>query len=159
MHEKKSRSWWLSYCVTSLGLTGLLEIDSSWLNKSIGLKEYVLIARITPASTRGGHERDDRGFHAFTLEPSRWGLRGDPWLWRDMRQRFAAVPCPATADELEAIVTAEFARLTVHPVTHGEMIHLEQYSHGGMSSGMVSPEFWRETAVPLLRQRHGEAGR
>jgi hypothetical protein len=95
----------------------------------------------------------------FEPEPHRWGLRGDPWLWRDMRERFSAVPCPATADELEAIVTAEFERLTGHPVTHGEMIHLEQYSHGGMSSGMVWPQFWREDALPLLRKRLEEQRR
>lgn len=95
----------------------------------------------------------------FIPEPTSWGLRGDPWLWRDMRQRFSAVPCPATGDELAAIIEAEFDRLTGHPVTHGEMIHLEQYSHGGMSSGMVWPEFWRDTALPLLRQRHAELRR
>lgn len=67
---------------------------------------------------------------------------------------FRRRPLPATADELAALVTAEFERLTGHPVTNGEMIHLEQYAHGGMSSGMVWPEFWRDTAIPLLRERH-----
>lgn len=92
----------------------------------------------------------------FAPEPHTWGLRGDPYLWREMRERLSAIPCPATADELAAIVESMFRQLTGHPVSYGEYIHLEKYSHGGMSSGMVSPEYWRETAIPLLRQRHEE---
>lgn len=92
----------------------------------------------------------------FSPEPYRWGLRGDPHLWRDMRERLSVVACPATADELAAIVEAEFEALTGRPITHPEYIYLEKYSHGGMTSGMVSPEWWRDTAIPLLRQRLAE---
>jgi hypothetical protein len=90
----------------------------------------------------------------FSPEPYWWGLRGDPWLWRDMQQRFSAVSLPATEDDLAAIIAATFEQLTGHPITHPEHIHLPQYSHGGMSSGMVMPEWWRETAIPLLRERY-----
>ena len=90
----------------------------------------------------------------FRPEPFRWGLRGDPYLWRDMQQRLAAVGRPATEDELVATIAAMFEELTGHAISHADCIHLEKYSHGGMSSGMVSPEFWRNTAIPLLRQRY-----
>lgn len=90
----------------------------------------------------------------FTPEPYRWGLRGDPWLWRDMRERLASVSLPATEDALAAIIAATFEQLTGHPIPHPEHIHLPRYDHGGMSGGMVMPEWWRETAIPLLRQRY-----
>lgn len=73
-----------------------------------------------------------------------------------MRQRLDAVGCPETAEELVAIVEATFEQLTGHSISHRDYIYLEKYSHGGMSSGMVSPGFWRDTAIPLLKQRYAE---
>lgn len=93
----------------------------------------------------------------FDPEPAQWGLRGDPYLWREMRERIGADPRPETAEELVAILQATFQQLTGKPVSHDEHIFVERYSHGGMSSGMVSPAFWRDTAIPLLRQRYGKA--
>ena len=56
------------------------------------------------------------------------------------------------------VLIEAFAELTGHPATSPEeMLYVERYfsPHGGMSSGMVSPGFWRETAVPLLLARAG----
>lgn len=92
----------------------------------------------------------------FQPEPARWGLRGDPWLWREMKERLATVPLPRTAEDVAAIVRAEFERLTGQPVSHPETIYVERHSHGGMTSGMVWPEFWRDTAIPLLQRRYAE---
>lgn len=92
----------------------------------------------------------------FEAEPMRWGLRGDPWLWRDMKERFAGVPCPDTGDALAAAVGTTFEQLTGRPLSHPEHFYLEKYSHGGMSSGMVSPQWWRDTGIPLLLRRHAE---
>lgn len=92
----------------------------------------------------------------FEPEPMSWGLRGDPWLWREMKERLASVQLPRTAEDVAAIVSAEFERLTGRPVSRSETIYVERYSHGGMSSGMVSPDFWRDTAIPLLQRRHAE---
>lgn len=93
----------------------------------------------------------------FDPDPGSWGARGDLWTWRDMKQRLSAVPCPATTDELAAILRAEFEGLTGHPITHGDGIYLERYDNGGMSGGMVWPPFWRDTALPLLMKRLAEA--
>lgn len=90
----------------------------------------------------------------FRDRPEKWGLRGDPYLWADMRQRFERVECPATPEELTILIEEAFAGLTGLPISHPEPIYIEKYSHGGMSSGHVCPKFWRETALPLLRSRH-----
>lgn len=37
--------------------------------------------------------------------------------------------------------------------TKGATVHVPRYDAGGMSSGHVSPEFWREVAIPLLCER------
>lgn len=89
----------------------------------------------------------------FAEEPPRWSLRGDPYLWREMRERFADVPLPATADALAALIQRIFEELTGEPITHPDFIFVERFAHGGMSSGRVVPQFWRETVIPLLRER------
>ena len=30
----------------------------------------------------------------FQVQPPHWGLRGDPFLWEDMKQAFAETPFP-----------------------------------------------------------------
>jgi hypothetical protein len=89
----------------------------------------------------------------FQDEPRQWGLRGDPYLWREMREHLEGVGCPATPERLASIIEEAFEELTGFPISHADPIYLEKYSHGGMSSGYVNPKFWRETAVPLLQAR------
>jgi hypothetical protein len=89
----------------------------------------------------------------FQDEPRRWGLRGDPHLWREMRREFEGVECPATPEGLASLVEEAFEKLTGFPLSHADPFYVEKYSHGGMSSGYVDPRFWRETASPLLQSR------
>jgi hypothetical protein len=92
----------------------------------------------------------------FTEEPHTWGLRGDPHLWRAMRDHLAAVPLPQTLATLVETIEAAFLALSGHPLSAESRFFVERFAHGGMSSGHVSPEFWRETAVPLIKERYGK---
>lgn len=89
----------------------------------------------------------------FEERPFRWGLRGDPFLWQEMRAHFDEIPLPASTRELAELIEAAFALLTGHPLSESEPFFIERFSHGGMSSGMVSPEFWRDKAIPMLQER------
>lgn len=89
----------------------------------------------------------------FMPEPPRWGLRGDPFLWRDMRRHFAGVPLPESPEALSGLVHQAFLDLTGCPVDHPQHVLVPRYRNGGMSSGYVAPRFWTETAIPLLCQR------
>ena len=86
----------------------------------------------------------------FRIQPHQWGLRGDPHLWTEMSVRFDLVRLPTSEAQLAALIEETFLLLTGHPISHPDPIFVERYSHGGMSSGHVSPDFWRETALPLL---------
>lgn len=90
----------------------------------------------------------------FRDEPPRWGFRGDPYLWREMAREFENVDCPPTSEGVAAIVEEAFARLTGRPLSHPGPIFVPRYDHGGMSSGHVRPDWWRETGLPLLLDRH-----
>lgn len=93
----------------------------------------------------------------FVPEPQQWGLRGDPYLWREMRDHFAAEPLPANPDALVAVLASAFQQLTGQPLSVPGSFYVERFSHGGMSSGHVCPEFWRERAMPMLAERYAQA--
>ncbi len=91
----------------------------------------------------------------FEDEPQQWGLRGDPYLWRDMRDHFEEVSLPTSPVELEGVIRDMFFELTGHDLSSDQSIKVDKYSHGGMSSGGISSRFWRDSALPLLKERLG----
>lgn len=89
----------------------------------------------------------------FSPEPIQWGLRGDPYLWREMAEHFQLSPLPESAEELSTILEHAFHELTGHTLTHPTHFGLARHAHGGMSSGGIAPLFWRERGIPLLLSR------
>ena len=89
----------------------------------------------------------------FCPEPEQWGLRGDPYLWREMAFHLAATPLPDTCDEASGVLSAAFQEITGHPVSHSDDFFCPQFDNGGMSSGMISVAFWRGSALPMLLRR------
>lgn len=92
----------------------------------------------------------------FQEKPRQWGLRGDPYLWEEMQNHFAQTPLPHSAEQLAQQLAQAFETLTGQPITAEKHFSVERFPRGGMSGGMVSPAFWRETAVPLLQARFEE---
>ena len=93
----------------------------------------------------------------FDPDPWQWGLRGDPHLWWHMAEVLSGEPCPETTAQLAALIERTFETLTGASWATAEPFYLEQYAHGGMSSGYVSPDWWRETGLPLLLERFAAA--
>ena len=93
----------------------------------------------------------------FDPKPGHWGLRGDPFLWDEMVQRFAHLPLPAKADDLRALLEEAYERLTGQALASDQHVRVERYGTRGMSGGLVSPEFWRAKAIPLLLTRYAAA--
>jgi ADP-ribosylglycohydrolase len=87
-------------------------------------------------------------------EPDQWGARGDPYLWRALAERFQATPLPPSQAALLQQLHQAFSELTGKPISTAEHFHVERFAHGGMSSGHITPQFWRETAIPLLSARY-----
>jgi hypothetical protein len=86
----------------------------------------------------------------FANEPGQWGLRGDPYLWEELREDLKYKKEPATEAELESTLTHSFEKLTGQTLSPGKEFFLEKLSHGGMSSGYVSCDFWLQRGFPLL---------
>jgi hypothetical protein len=92
----------------------------------------------------------------FEEEPKQWGLRGDPFLWRELRAHFVDTPIPSSAEIFEQELERAFVLLSGHPLSSSAHFRVERFAHGGMSSGGISPEFWRESALPILKNRYAE---
>jgi hypothetical protein len=91
----------------------------------------------------------------FDVVHRQWGLRGDPHVWRAMRDRLADHPTPEGADAVRAAYVAAFdaivgVDLDAEPEPR---VYREELDHGGMSGGHVDLEWWRSKGVPLLVER------
>ena len=97
--------------------------------------------------------KDDNLGIAVFRKPEQWGLRGDPYLWREIHQKLIDEGMPADEQQFVQKVEAAFAELTGGTLNRNDSIFVEHYNHGGMSSGYVDTRWWRETGIPLLRQQ------
>ncbi len=91
----------------------------------------------------------------FYPEPRTWGLRGDPHLWRALRDQLSDTDLPPSSEGVVTLLHATFrelagADLATEPA---QSVYRERYAHGGMSSGMISLDTWRQRLMPLLAER------
>jgi hypothetical protein len=120
-----------------------------WRNRFIpSLQSTMSRAHVTPIQEEWAVISD-----LFDPAPTTWGLRGDLFLWMQMRQTFWCVEIPREPQDLEGLVSAAFALYTGTALARDVTVRVNHLAHGGMSSGMVSGEFWVETFIPLLIQR------
>lgn len=105
--------------------------------------------------------RDDSVGALFDRGVLQWGLRGDPYLWRELRARFADTPLPSSALELKRVLTdAAQDVVGVDLRATSDPVHLAAYDPGhGMSAGLVSPAWWTGTGIPILVDRFEAATR
>ena len=89
----------------------------------------------------------------FQDEPPRWGLRGDPYLWREMKSVLGYLAYPDTEEDFSVLLEQTYEQLTGASIKESHSVFVERYSHGGMSSGHVAQQFWLETGFPMLRER------
>ena len=94
----------------------------------------------------------------FDPQMERWGYRADPIVWKRMKYEFRGEPLPADQEIMERRVVSKFAEITgadmFSLVDEEAYIKLPEFSRGGLSSGLVSPHFWREVALPELVTRY-----
>lgn len=90
----------------------------------------------------------------FEEKPDRWGFRGDPYFW-DHLKTLAEDMDIISPEELEKWIEREYLSLSGKPLS-GEYMDfavIEQFAHGGMSSGGVDNLWWKEEGIPLLKSR------
>ncbi|MBO4847930.1 MAG: hypothetical protein J5586_02130 [Clostridia bacterium] len=90
----------------------------------------------------------------FEERPKQWGFRGDPYFWAHLK-KLAEDMDIITPDELEAWIRKEYHSVSGKPMTdeYGDFAVVDEFAHGGMSSGGVDNLWWIEKGIPLLKSR------
>ena len=88
----------------------------------------------------------------FKSKPESWGLRGDPYLWDELEEVFSVIYFPCSKSEFINYFETYFEKLTGNPF-RGDDFEVEKYAKGGMSSGQISMEFWKNRGLQLLISR------
>lgn len=91
----------------------------------------------------------------FLEEPERWGLRGDPFLWRIIKERYAETLVPFPVEELRRDILKEFKWFCGEYPAFGGIHSAPGFAkvHVGMSTGKLDGDFWLNRAIPLLCRR------
>ena len=90
----------------------------------------------------------------FEEKPERWGFRGDPYFW-DYLKKLAENMDIISPDELEKWIKEEYLSVSGKELTdiYEDFAVVEQFAHGGMSSGGVDNLWWIEKGILLLKSR------
>ena len=78
----------------------------------------------------------------FEEEPRRWGLRGDPYLWAELREECVGKELPFSDVAVVEMVCRKFESVSGVPLTYDARPYVAKFAHGGMSSGHLSGLFW-----------------
>ncbi|MDI6911263.1 hypothetical protein [Nocardioides sp.] len=91
----------------------------------------------------------------FTPEPEQWGLRGDPYLSRALREALDETSIPSTDEGVDNLLLDRIKDMTGVDLRQElqEALYREEFAHGGMSSGQIHVPTWRDRFVPLLIAR------
>ena len=89
----------------------------------------------------------------FREEPKQWGLRGDPYFWKDIVSEFAFDDISMTEEALSEKIHLLFKQKTQQELTADTTCYVKEYAHGGMSSGHVCGEWIVNKCIPMLQQR------
>lgn len=108
----------------------------------------------------------------FDREPDQYSLRGDAYLWRELRARFATTPLPSEWSDLRQVIAVAVEGMIGEPLAdrecrswsdHDAAIYLPEFDPGhGMSAGGVHVPWWSRTGIPILLDRfeaHRASGR
>ncbi len=89
----------------------------------------------------------------FSPEAKQWGLRGDPYLWSELREALRGQQEPPTPEAFRAVIMDTLESLLGCQIEADIDVYVERFAHGGMSSGQVSGVWWVGTGIPLLVDR------
>lgn len=89
------------------------------------------------------------------FEPKHWGLRGDPFLWKYLKNYYVSIEIPYSIESLKEDIMQIFKNFTGEFPVRGKIYFVEEFTkiHVGMSTGMLSGTFWVNEAIPMLSER------
>ena len=93
----------------------------------------------------------------FENEPRQWGLRGDQYMWQELKEESVGKDFPLTDVDLAEIVAKKFKDVSGVSLTIDAQPYVEKYAHGGMSTGRLSGLFWMGKGMYQIFKNYYEA--
>lgn len=96
---------------------------------------------------------DTSDFESLSLK---WGLRGDPYLWEELKKRALEHSIFQSKTEFEKFIDINFKGI----VQTGELskdksrVLIDRFPKQGISGGWVSLRTWESSILPLLKKRY-----
>lgn len=95
-----------------------------------------------------------RGELIWEREPSCWGYRGDPNLWKDMKSHNKDRQISFDEHIFISQIHQSFQGITGQSIFDSDAFYLNKYDQGGMSGGLINCNYWIEYLIPLLIGRY-----
>jgi len=94
----------------------------------------------------------------FEDEPSKWGLRGDPYMWRELEKLLFGITKNLNQIEFEAELEKQFYSFINREGKRksNDTIWFESFPQLGMSGGSISVAWWQEIGLPLIKRKYKE---
>lgn len=92
----------------------------------------------------------------FKDEPSQWGLRGDPYMWRELKNAFSDLTENLSQSGFEKELEKRFKSIMQQEgkQTSNKTVWFKKFPQLGMSGGTISLEWWKEMGLPLIKRRY-----
>lgn len=92
----------------------------------------------------------------FDTKECFWGLRGDPYLWENLKKEMSQIKIELTPDDFNKLLDEKFNDIIDNKgkVVLKDQVYFENYPQHGMTGGLVSLEWWKKTGLPLLKERY-----
>ncbi|MGK0390067.1 MAG: hypothetical protein ACI94Y_002818 [Maribacter sp.] len=98
----------------------------------------------------------DKRSDSIFKNPIQYGLRGDPFLWKELKVTYE-LSNVKTEKEFEEFLYSTFEKVTGEKLIPDQTYDVSRYQFGGMSSGSVHGNFWIEKGFPLLIEQFRKA--
>jgi hypothetical protein len=96
---------------------------------------------------------DNKNSDAVFSEPGQYGLRGDPYLWKELKATYENSEIKSE-QEFKNLLYSTFEKITGNKPMIDKVYGVKRYRFGGMSSGSIHCGFWIEKGFPLLLEQY-----
>lgn len=96
--------------------------------------------------------------YIFKNKPGQWGLRGDPYMWEELKNSFSGFNKNLNQTEFDEELENRFNRIIEQKGNRAikEVVWFESFPQFGMSGGVISLKWWREIGLPLIKNKYKE---